>query len=254
MLNIRYFLMLDWKDMRKQLECLVGEINESDFKGDYSFIAKDMERHTIDELKTLYSSQKREINKVVDKLPISIETLKSNLPNIEGVEDAQKVVDECNAEIEKLMEEVQGKTSSLQPYIDKRNEELKEIASLEEEYKKSESDYKQNYFAGLSKLQSEISEIERKNAQIERENRDNRARHDTLKIRIENKKKELEGLQAYRETLLEQNKKVKELVFITHIRKPNIRQSYRKESIITQRYRLAKMKLQGWKTKFICMT
>lgn len=213
MLNIRYFLMLDWKDMRKQLESMVGEIKGSDFKGDYSLIAKDVEKHSTDELKTLYSSQKREINKVVDSLPISIEALKSNLPNIEGVEDAQKVVNECNAEIEKLMEEVQGKTSSLQPYIDKRNEELKEIASLEEEYKKSESDYKQNYFAVLSKLQSEISEIERKNAQIERENRDNRARHDTLKIRIENKKKELEGLQAYRETLLEQNKKVKELVF-----------------------------------------
>ena len=213
MLNIRYFLMLDWKDMRKQLECLVGEINESDFKGDYSFIAKDMERHTIDELKTLYSSQKREINKVIDSLPISIEALKSNLPNMDGVDEAQKVVNECNAEIEKLMEEVQGKTSSLQPYIDKRNEELKEIASLEEEYKKDESVYKKNYFDELSKCQSEIADIERKNAQIERENRDNRARHDTLKIRIENKKKELEGLQAYRETLLEQNKKVKELVF-----------------------------------------
>ena len=213
MLNIRYFLMLDWKDMRKQLESMVGEIKGSDFKGDYSLIAKDMEKHPTDALKNLYSSQKREINKSIDSLPISIEALKSNLPDMEGVDEAGKVVDECNAGIEKLMEEMQGRTSSLKPYIDKRNEELKEIALLEEEYKKAESAYKQNYFDELSKCQSEISEIERKNAQIERENIENRTRHDKLKVRIENKRKELEDLKAYRETLLEQNKKVKELVF-----------------------------------------
>lgn len=213
MLNIRYFLMLDWKDMRKQLESMVGEINGSDFKGDYSLISKDMEKHSTDELKTLYSSQKREINKVIDSLQISIEALKSNLPNVESVDEAEKIVEECNVEIEKQMEEMQGKSSSLQPYIDKRDEELKEIASLEDEYKKAESAYKQNYFDELSKCQSEISDIERKNAQIERDNRENRIKHDTLEKRIENKKKELEELKSYRETLLEQNKKVKELVF-----------------------------------------
>lgn len=42
MLNLRYFLMLDWKDMRKQLEAIVGEIESSDFKGDYSVILQDL--------------------------------------------------------------------------------------------------------------------------------------------------------------------------------------------------------------------
>ena len=213
MLNIRYFLMLDWKDMRKQLECLVGEIKESDFKGDYSEIETDLKKYTTEQLKTAYRAQKREITKNTESLPKAIETLKQNLPDMSGVEDAQKVVDECDKEIGKLMDEMQGRTSNLQPYIDRRNEELKEIASLEEEYKKAESIYKQNYFDELSKCQSEIAEVEHKNAQIERDNRDNRAQREALKIRIENKKKELKELQAYRETLLEQNKKVKELVF-----------------------------------------
>ena len=213
MLNIRYFLMLDWKDMRKQLECLVGEIKESDFKGDYSVIEADLKKYTTEQLKTAYKAQKRKMVEHIEALPKTIEALKQNLPDITGIEDAEKIVEECNAEIDKLMEEIQGNTSKLQPYIDRRNEELKEIASLEEEYKKAESIYKQNYFDELSKCQSEIAEIERKNAQIERDNRDNRAQREALKIRIENKKKELKELQAYRETLLEQNKKVKELVF-----------------------------------------
>ena len=213
MLNIRYFLMLDWKDMRKQLECFVGQIKESDFKGDYSEIEADLKKYTTEQLRTAYRAQKREITKNTDSLPNTIETLKQNLPDMSGMEDAQKIVDECNAEIDNLLEEMQGRTSKLQPYIDRRNEELKEIATLEEEYQKAESTYKQNYIDELSKCQSEIAEIERKNAQIERDNRANRARHEALKIRIENKKKELEELQSYRETLLEQNKKVKELVF-----------------------------------------
>lgn len=213
MLNIRYFLMLDWKDMRKQLECLVGEIKESDFKGDYSEIEADLKKYTTDQLKTAYKAQKRKIVEHIDALPKTIVALKQNLPDITGIEDAEKIVEECNAGIDKLMEEIQGNTSKLQPYIDRRNEELKEIASLEEEYKKAESAYKQNYFDELSRCQSEIAEIERKNAQIERDNRDNRAKNEALKIRIENKQKELKELQAYRETLLAQNKEIKSLVF-----------------------------------------
>ena len=213
LLNVRYFLTMDWKEMRKQLEAMVGNIQESDFKGDYTEILSDLMKYNTDQLKTSYAAKKREINKDIDSLPITIEALKSNLPDMEGVDEAQKVVDDCNAEIEKLMEEMQGKTSSLQPYIDKRNEELKEIASLEEAYSKAESAYKQNYFDELSKCLSEIKEIEHKNAQIEHDNRENKIKHDTLKVRIENKEKELKELKAYRETLLEQNKKVKELVF-----------------------------------------
>lgn len=213
MLNIRYFLMLDWKDMRKQFECLVGEVKESDFKGDYNEIESDLKKYTTEQLKTTYKAQKREIAKITESLPTVIETLKSNLPDMSGVDEARGIVDECDKEINSLIAELNGKNSTLKPYIDKRNEELKEIASLEEEYKKAESVYKQNYFDELSKCQSEIAEIERKNAQIERKNRDNRAQHEVLKIRIENKQKELKELQAYRETLLEQNKKVKALVF-----------------------------------------
>lgn len=213
MLNIRYFLMLDWKDMRKQLECLVGEINERDFKGDYGEIEADLKGYTTEQLKTAYRAQKREITKNTDSLPKAIETLKQNLPDMSGVEEAQKVVDECNSEIERIMEEMQGKTSKIQPLIDRRDKELKEVSLLEEDYKKAESVYRQNYVDELTKCQSEIAEVERKNAQIERDNRDNRAQREALKIRIDNKNKELEELQAYRETLLEQNKKVKELVF-----------------------------------------
>ena len=213
MLNIRYFLMLDWKDMRKQLESLVGEIQESDFKGDYSDIEADLKKYTTEQLKTAYRAQKREITKNTESLPKAIETLKQNLPDMSGIEGAEKVVEECNVEYDKLIEEMQGESSKLQPYIDKRNKELKEIASLEEEYKKAESVYKQNHIDELTKCQGILVDMERKNAQIERENRGNKATYDAINKRIENKEKELEELQAYRKTLLEQNKEIKSLVF-----------------------------------------
>lgn len=213
MLNIRYFLMLDWKDMRKQLESLVGEIQESDFKGDYSDIEADLKKYTTEQLKTAYRAQKREITKNTESLPKAIETLKQNLPDMSGIEGAEKVVEECNVEYDKLIEEMQGESSKLQPYIDKRNKELKEIASLEEEYKKAESVYKQNHIDELTKCQGILVDMERKNAQIERENRENKATYDAINKRIENKEKELEELQAYRKTLLEQNKEIKSLVF-----------------------------------------
>ena len=114
MLNIRYFLMLDWKDMRKQLEFLVGEIKESDFKGDYGEIEADLKKYTTEQLKTAYRSQKREITKTTESLPQTIETLKRNLPDMSGVDESGKVVEECNAELDKLMNEMQGKASRTQ--------------------------------------------------------------------------------------------------------------------------------------------
>ena len=214
MLNIRYFLMLDWKEMRKQMECLAGEIKESDFQGDYSDIESDLKKYSIENLKKTYKEQKRHIYQQVDAfLPKAIETLKSNLPDITGIGKAQSTIDECNAEIDSLMKEMEGRSLSLQPYINKRNEELKDISSLEEEYKQAEAVYQQNYFEELSKCKSHITEIERKNEQIEQDNRNNRAKHESLKMQIKSKQTAIQELQVRREALLEQNRLIKALVF-----------------------------------------
>lgn len=235
MLNIRSFLAMDWRDMRKHLEAMVGEINEGDFKGDYSLIEKDLEKHTTDELKTLYSSQKREMNKVTDSLPISIEALKQNLPDIDGIEEAQKEVEECKKEYEALIEEMNGAKDSIQPYIDKRNAELKEIAGLEEEYKKAETKHNADYIDEMARANAELQKLTSESKRIEQENAENERRMEAIRFNIVNCENRLALFQENRKRLLAENKEVKEMTFTAENKCPYCGQELPEDKIEEQR-------------------
>lgn len=213
MLNLRYFLTLDWKGMRKQLEAMVGEIESSDFKGDYSIILQDLIRYTPEEMKSKYKQQIAEIKKNTDGLPKAIETLQSNLPDLKEVEEARKAIDEAKQQIADIDEKIVGAGDFAKPYIEKRNSELAEIGKLQEEYNKAQSVYLSNFNDEVEKIQKEIRDVDSYNEDVDKAN--NKAESDK-----ENAKKELErmndllaGLQKRHEELTEQNKECKARVF-----------------------------------------
>ena len=72
MLNIRYYQSLDWEDMRKHFESLVGNIDESEMKGDYTDILNDLRKYPIDEVKSSYKSKIKAVKSSVESLPITI--------------------------------------------------------------------------------------------------------------------------------------------------------------------------------------
>lgn len=213
MVNIRYFLGLDWKEMRKILGEIAGEIKNDDFKGDYSIISDELKKHSPSELKTSYMAQRREIKKSIDSLPISIEALKSNLPDIDGCENAQKEIEDCEKDYKEAIQELQGKKDSIKQYVDKRNNELREIEEMEDEYRKSEKEYNRKFNAEILKLEDELDEICRQNEKIELLNRANKRERELIKQQIVEKEKELDSLKSYRETLLSQNEAIKSYVF-----------------------------------------
>ena len=213
MLNLRYFLMLDWKDMRKQLETMVGEIESSDFKGDYSVIFQDLIKYTPDQLKSLYKQQKSKIEDNIKGLPKAIETLQSNLPDLKEVEEARNAIDEAKQQIADIDEKIVGAGDFAKPYIDKRNEELAEISKLQEEYNKAQSVYLSNFNEEIEKIQKEIREVDSYNADIEKKNKKSESEKENAKKELERMNDLLAGLQKRHEELTEQNKECKSRVF-----------------------------------------
>ena len=213
MLNLRYFLMLDWKDMRKQLEAMVGEIESSDFKGDYSVILQDLIKYTPDELKSLYKSKMKPMKASIDGLPKAIETMQNNLPDLTEVEEARKAIDEAKKQIADIDAKIVGAGDFAKPYIDKRNAELAEISKLQEEYRKSESVYKDNFIDELAKIEKEIREVDLYNADIEKTNRKTESDKENAKKELEKMTDLLSGLRKRHEELTEQNKECKARVF-----------------------------------------
>lgn len=213
MLNLRYFLMLDWKDMRKQLEAMVGEIESSDFKGDYSVILQDLIKYTPDELKSLYKSKMKPMKASIEGLPKAIETMQNNLPDLTEVEEARKAIDEAKKQIADIDAKIVGAGDFAKPYIDKRNAELAEISELQEEYRKSESVYKDNFIDELAKIEKEIRDVDSYNADVEKANKKAESDKENAKKELENMTDLLSGLRKRHEELTEQNKECKARVF-----------------------------------------
>lgn len=213
MLNLRYFMMLDWKDMRKQLEAMVGEIESVDFKGDYSMILQDLIKYTPDEMKSKYKQQIAEIKKNTDGLPKAIETLQTNLPDLKEVEEARKAIDEAKQQIADIDEKIVGVGDFAKPYIEKRNAELAEISKLEEEYNKAQSVYLSNFNDELEKIQKEIRDVDSYNADVEKANKKAESDKENAKKELENMTDLLSGLRKRHEELTEQNKECKARLF-----------------------------------------
>lgn len=213
MLNLRYFLMLDWKDMRKQLEAMVGEIESSDFKGDYSVILQDLIKYTPDELKSLYKSKMKPMKASIEGLPKAIETMQNNLPDLTEVEEARKAIDEEKQQIADIDEKIVGAGDFAKPYIDKRNEELTEIGKLKEDYANCEASYNSNFDEEVLKITKEIRDVDSYNADVDRANKKAESDKENAKKELERMTDLLAGLQKRHDELTEQNKECKARVF-----------------------------------------
>ena len=213
MLNLRYFLMLDWKDMRKQLEAMVGEVESGDFKGDYGVILQDLIKYAPDELKSLYKAKMKPMKVSIDSLPVTIETMQTNLPDLTEVEEARKAIDEAKQQIADIDEKIVGAGDFAKPYIDRRNAELAEISKLQEEYNKAQNVYLSNFNEEVEKIQKEIRDVDSYNADIDKANKKAESDKENAKKELERMNDLLAGLQKRHEELTEQNKECKARVF-----------------------------------------
>ena len=213
MLNLRYFLMLDWKEMRKQLEAMVGEIESSDFKGDYNVILHDLIKYTPDELKSLYKAKMKPMKALIDSLPVTIETMQTNLPDLTEVEEARKAIDEAKQQIADIDEKIVGAGDFAKPYIDKRNSELAEISKLKEDYANCEAAYNSKFDEEVLKITKEIRDVDSYNADVEKANKKAESDKENAKKELKNMTDLLSGLQKRHEELTEQNKECKTRVF-----------------------------------------
>lgn len=213
MLNLRSFLMLDWKDMRKQLECMVGEITLDDLKGNYGIILQDLARHTPDELRSLYKSQMKPIKEAKESLPQTIEVMQSNLFDLSVVETARSAVNDAKNRLAQVDAEIMGASDFVQPYIERRNNELAEIDELQHGFNEAKAAYMANYDAELGKVQSRINEIDAYNREVDKQNSKASALLEAKKRELANARVSLAMLQKRHEELTAENNECKSRTF-----------------------------------------
>lgn len=143
MLNLAYFISLDWKAQRKHLGDIIGEVTESDFTDAdrFGFIFSDLQRFSIDEIRDKYKALLRPLKESMQRLPIEIETMQGNLPSLEGVEEAKKRKAEIDAEIDSIDRTIADKAAAVSEWTERRITILREISALEESVERGRREY-----------------------------------------------------------------------------------------------------------------
>lgn len=213
MLNVGHYLGMEWKELRKMFESLVGEIKEEDFKGDYSIIKNELTKYAPEQIKESIKGQMKPIKQNIEGLPITISTLQSSLPDISGLDTIQQEIDEAKEQIESIDKQILGSNEQAKVYIEKRNAELADINKLKQEYAEAESVYNLKPIEEANKIKTQITEIDSVNAQISRENKLGKETIENAEKSLKLATSKLEKLNEYRNTLLKQNDEVKAMEF-----------------------------------------
>lgn len=218
MLNGEFFSTLseDDKDKaRKVLQNIIGEINDDDFKGDYSILFEMMKRYSIDELTNQTKNKIKPIKQRLEELPSLIESKQNDLAEYRQIDfDAILVeIEEKKKGIEDIDKAILGASESIKPLIDKRNKELIEIEDKKHELNMKLADFNIKQEELPNKLKQELKHIEEDNRKAQAFNANQQANIKRCKEAIANLEADIERYRSYREKLIDKRDEVVNLVF-----------------------------------------
>lgn len=212
-LNIKHVFSLDWKEQRMLFSMICPEITKEDFKGDYETLYKQLERYSVEELEARIKTNVTPIKSELKSLPLTIETLTSNLPNIADVKEAETRIEDCRKQINDIDNTLQGKAKAIEPIIKKRNDELRAIHDYTHKIDEEKLKHSDKYNESINAIKKEINSIKEENDRLKRKEEYSKTEKESILRKIENSEGIIESLSNYRLSLKSKLNKVKEQVF-----------------------------------------
>lgn len=212
-IDINYFLGLDWKEQRKALSVMAGEITNEDFKGNYKELFAQLVKYSIPELKARITSEIKPMKDSLKSLPLTIKALEENLPDVKEAEEAKGLIKGYKEQISDIDEQLQGQANSIKPIIEKRNKEWEAINELKRNYNLAESEYNSAFEAECNAIKTKIREYESTNREILNSAAKRNSERASIFNRIDNYEKDVERYTKIREVLLAKKDKTNKLVF-----------------------------------------
>lgn len=124
MINIGYYRLLDdWKDLRKALAGMAGEITIADMKGDYSLIKDSLSRRDAETLRKSYLSLITELEDSKKTHETQIKTYMDSMPKLGDVEDAEREIDKLEDERRGIEDKIKSLVGQNDNYVAKRKRE-----------------------------------------------------------------------------------------------------------------------------------
>lgn len=212
-LNIRQFIMMDWRELRKHFADIVGEIKESDLKGDYSAISQYLKDYGGERAKEFLRQQINPLKKQADDLIADIKAQRRALPDVSYVAVAEERIEADKKRIEEINKEILGLEEANKPLIEKRNAELAKIRQKENEYRIAEENYTSDSERAYLALENKLHEAENHNVNIDKQRQRNEQIIANHKAEIEHCREDVKDLNEEEERLRAQNRELKSRQF-----------------------------------------
>lgn len=213
MLNVRHYLNLDWKELRKRFADLVGNISSDSIPGDYSVIQAELKQYGDEGAKKFYSQQLTPLRTQSTELEYKIAAVTDTLPNLSGVDSAETEIVKAKNRIHEIDMEISGLSVANQPLVDKRKSEERQIAFKENSLRLAEQDWDADNARKLKNATSALQEIITYNRQVEVFNASLERRKTSIDEQIIAIEKDIEYSQSEVDRLLALNKANKEKEF-----------------------------------------
>lgn len=240
MLNVRYYQLLDWKELRKQFADMAGNVSAEELKGDYSKINPLIERyendpmykdHAAEAVKEMLRQQLLPLQKKLKSIESEIDGMKELMPDLGDIDEAKTEIAEKQARIEAIDKEIVGMGDANKPYIEKRNAELMAIAEKKREMEiaRQEWDAKQN--EPINELRKQLLDIQSENYKIGNANNSAKQRKASIERQIEAAKQQFEYFDKERDRLKAEKEEAQGRIFDENQACPTCGQSYPYEKI-----------------------
>ena len=214
-----FFVNLAEDDMRKGrkvLEMVIGEIKDEDMKGDYSILAEDFKKFTVEQVEERSRNEMRPLRARMLEIPAIIESKEATYAEYKRVDyDAiMREIEAKKAEIEDIDNRILGNGKAIEPILGRRDEILEIINFKTLSLNDSKVVYLAKESAEINALKVKIDEIKRMNATVDTTNLSFERRKADLTARIARYEAEIARLEARREALINDRDKVKARVFV----------------------------------------
>lgn len=200
---------------RKVLETIVGEITPEDMKGDYSIIAEDMKRFTVDSIMERAKAELKPWRERLAEIPAIIDSKEVTLAEYMAI-DFDAILGEINKakeDIEDLDASILGRGKEIEPIMGERSRILNLVNEKVVAMNKARTTHDASEVAKLGDIKNAIQSIRTDNASIQSRNSMKKMEYESSMRSLEQKKKYLALLESTRESLLKERDEVKAMVF-----------------------------------------
>lgn len=209
-MDVLYYQLLDWKELRKHFADIVGEVKDGDMAGDYSAIMPYLEKYKSGEkAKEFLRQQINPLKQQVKDIDVVIKAQERLLPDLTPVAEAEKQIAEKEARIAEINKEILGLEEANKPYAEKRKAELEAIRKLAKQYHDKEIEFEAEQRKKLLAIQDELEAAENHNANIEKQKQLNEQAIQRHNDAIKLCKEDIEDLTQEYNLLSKQNKEIK---------------------------------------------